>query len=118
MDANAFMERGLAFKVEGRYEEAVVEFEQLLEEDPNSCDGHYQLGLVHGFTGMFDESIEELHKASTLAPTRVEIRIDLALTYTMLGMNSEAKEEFEEVLRRDPNNKRALESLNFLTEPA
>lgn len=118
MDANSFMERGLAFKVEGRYEEAVVEFEQLLVEDPNCSDGHYQLGLVHGFTGMFDESIEELQRASVLAPTRIDIRIDLALTYTMLGMNVEAKSEFEEVLRREPNNKRALESLNFLSEPA
>jgi tetratricopeptide (TPR) repeat protein len=116
--ANSFMERGLAFKVEGRYDEAVVEFEQFVSDDPNSCDGHYQLGLVHGFTGLFDESIDELQRASTLAPARIDIRIDLALTYTMLGMNVEAKDEFEEVLRREPNNKRALDSLVFLSEPA
>jgi tetratricopeptide (TPR) repeat protein len=115
--ANSFMERGLAFKVEGRYEEAVAEFQQLLEEDPNSCDAHYQLGLVHGFTGLFDESVEELKHACTLAPARIDIRIDLALTYTMLGMNEEAKLEFEEVLRREPGNDRALKSLHFLTEP-
>jgi len=108
----------LAFKIEGRYEEAVVEFEQLLAEDPNSSDGHYQLGLVQGFTGLFEESIDQLKHALTLSPTRIDIRIDLALTYTMLGMNDEAKEAFEEVLKRDPNNKRALESLSFLTEPS
>ena len=116
--ASPFMERGLAFKIEGRYEEAVIEFEQLLADDPNSCDGHYQLGLIQGFTGMFDESLSELQHALTLGPARIDIRIDLALTYTMLGMFDEAKHEFEEVLRREPENKRALESLSFLSEPS
>lgn len=116
--ANPYMERGIAFKVEGRYEEAITEFRHLVNEDPNSSDGHYQLGLVYGFTGLFDESIEELQHASTLAPTRVDIRLDLALTFTMLGMYEEAKLEFGEVLRREPNNKRALENMKFLAEPS
>ena len=116
--ANAYFERGLAFKVEGRYDEAVAEFQQLLVEDPNSCDGRYQLGLVYGFTGLFDESLDELRRASVLAPARIDVRLDLALTFTMLGMYDEAKVEFEEILRREPNNKRALESLSFITEPS
>ncbi len=115
---NPNLERGITFKVEGRYDEAVTELRQLLADDPNSSDGHYQLGLVYGFTGLFDESIEELKWASTLAPTRVEIRIDLALTLTMLGEYEDARAQFEEVLRREPNNKRALDSLVFLSEPA
>lgn len=115
---NPFLERGIAFKVEGRYDEAVTELRQLLTDDPNSSDGHYQLGLVYGFTGLFDESIEELKRASTLAPIRVDIRIDLALTLTMLGEYDDARSQFEEVLRREPNNKRALDSLVFLSDPA
>ena len=115
---NPLLERGVSFKSEGRYDEAIAELRQLLQEDPNSCDGHYQLGLVFGFTGMFDESIEELLQAVRLAPARNDIRNDLALTYTMLGMYDEAKMEFEEVLRRDPNNKRALESMDFLSRPS
>jgi tetratricopeptide (TPR) repeat protein len=116
--ANAYLERGLAFKVEGRYDEAIAEFQLLLAEDPNSCDGRYQLGLVYGFTGLFDESLDELRRACTLAPARIEVRLDLALTYTMLGMYDEAKTEFEEILRREPNHKRALESLSFITQPS
>ncbi|HLK57965.1 MAG TPA: tetratricopeptide repeat protein [Chthonomonadaceae bacterium] len=115
---NPLLERGISYKMEGRYEEAIAEFRQLLLEDPNSSDGHHQLGLVYGFTGMFDESIEELLHAVRLAPTRNEIRNDLALTYSMLSMIDEAKSEFEEVLRRDPNNKRALENMEFLSKPS
>jgi tetratricopeptide (TPR) repeat protein len=116
--ANPHLERGIAFKLDGRYDEAVAEFQLLLSDDPNSSDGHHQLGLVYGFIGMFDESLEELQHAVTLAPARIDVRNDLALTYSMLGMYDEAKSEFEDVLRRDPNNKRALESMEFLSEPS
>ena len=114
---NSNLDRGIALKVEGRYEEAVTEFQELLNQDPNSTDAHHQLGLVYGFIGLFDESIEELQKAVVLAPTRVEARVDLALTLSMLGEYDQAKSEFEEVLRRDPANKRALDSLQFFSDP-
>jgi tetratricopeptide (TPR) repeat protein len=113
----ASLERGLSLKSEGRYDDAVTEFRALLTEDPNSCDGHHQLGLVYGFIGMFDESLDELQHAVTLNPGRVDVRTDLALTFSMLGMYDEAKREFEEVLRREPTNKRALDSLAFFSEP-
>ena len=114
---NAYLERGIAFKIDGRYEEAATELTQLLSEDPNSSDGQHQLGLVYGFTGDFDESLVHLQRAVTLAPSRIDMRTDLALTYSMLGMYDEAATEFKEVLERDPENKRALQSLQFLSEP-
>lgn len=73
---NSQLDRGIAFKVEGRYEEAVTELREFLEQDPNSGDGHHQLGLVYGFIGLFDESIEELQKAVLLTPARVDPRVD------------------------------------------
>jgi len=115
--SNPYLERGIAFKIDGRYEEAATELNQLLEEDPNSSDGHHQLGLVYGFIGDFDVSLEHLQRAVTLASSRIDMRTDLALTYSMLGMYDEAAREFKEVLARDPENKRALESLQFLSEP-
>ncbi len=110
---NANLERGIAFKIEGRYEEATAEFQKLLDETPDSCDGHHQLGLVYGFTGLFDESIEELKLASSLDGSRLDIRNDLALTYSMLGFFDEAKAEFQEVLRQDPTNSKALENMQY-----
>ncbi|HLJ55528.1 MAG TPA: tetratricopeptide repeat protein [Chthonomonadaceae bacterium] len=114
---NPYLERAIAFKVDGRYDEASAELSHLLEEDPNSSDAHHQFGLVLGFIGDFDASLEHLQRAVTLAPSRIDIRNDLALTYSMLGMYDEAATEFKEVLARDPENKRALESLRFLSEP-
>lgn len=113
----ANLERGITLKAEGRYDEAITVLQEYLSDDPNSSDGHHQLGLVYGFIGMYDESIDELRRAVILTPGRIDVRTDLALTYSMLSMYDEAKAEFAEVLRRDPANKRALDNLKFITDP-
>lgn len=115
--AHNYLERAISFKVDGRYDEAMAELTQFLAEEPNSCDGHHQLGLILGFIGEFDQSLEALHRSVNLAPARIDTRLDLALTYSMLGMYEEATVEFKEILARDPENKRALESLQFFSEP-
>ena len=92
------LQQGVAFKVDGNYEEAERELKVVLGEDPNHPVAHRELGLVYCFTGMFDESIEELKHAVALDPSDLKARNDLALTYTMLGMVDEARTEFESVL--------------------
>ena len=92
------LQRGVAFKVDGHYEEAERELRGVLGEDPNHPVAHRELGLVYCFTGMFDESVEELKHAVALDPSDLKARNDLALTYTMLGMVDEARTEFESVL--------------------
>ena len=72
-NANVYLERGIAFKIEGRYDEAISELQLLLSEDPNSSDGHYQMGLVYGFKCLFDEQFEvRTHKRllDILEPTQ------------------------------------------------
>lgn len=110
---NPRLEQGIAYKLEGRYEEATVEFQAILADEPESLEAYYQLGLVYGFTGLFDESLEALKTAVALDAMRTDVRNDLALTYSMLGYFDEAKAEFEEVLRQDPNNRRALENMQY-----
>ena len=60
------LQQGVAFKVDGNYEEAERELKVVLGEDPNHPVAHRELGLVYCFTGMFDESIEELKCAVAL----------------------------------------------------
>lgn len=106
-------DRGVAFKVEGNYEEAQAAFKSILELDFNHAEAHHQLGLVYGFIGMFDESIEELTTAVRLNGTDLRARNDLALTYCMLGMSEQAKAEFEAVLSADPDNEVAKKNMVY-----
>ncbi len=110
---NPRLEQGIAYKLEGRYEEATGEFQAILIDEPESIEAYYQLGLVYGFTGLFDESLEALKTAVALDGARTDVRNDLALTYSMLGYFEEAKAEFEEVLRMEPNNRRALDNMQY-----
>jgi Tfp pilus assembly protein PilF len=110
------LQRGVAFKVDGKYEAAERELKEVLGEDPDHPAAHRELGLVYCFTGMFDESIEELKHAVSLDPEDLKARNDLALTYTMLGMMDEARAEFETVLSVDPSNSDALRQMQFFAE--
>jgi Flp pilus assembly protein TadD len=60
------LERGIACKIEGRYEEAATEIQAILAENPTNAEARHQLGLVYGFIGLFDESLAELPFNSTL----------------------------------------------------
>ena len=113
---NPALEQGIALRQKGDYDAAVSIIQSAHLEADQLPEMHRQLGLIYGFTGMFDESIEELAKASSLSPERNDIRNELALTYSMLGMNDEAKAEFEEVLRRDPEDEKALANIVFFQD--
>ncbi len=108
------LERGIAYKIEGRYGEASTEFQSLLDENSDHAEAHHQLGLVLGFVGEFDHSLMSLEQATRLDPTNTLARNDLALTYTMLGMYEEAKAEFARVLEQDQANDVARRNLTYL----
>jgi tetratricopeptide (TPR) repeat protein len=112
---NLHLERGIAHKIEGQYDEAIRELKTALEEEPDNAEAYHQLGLVYGFIGEFDLSMVSLQKAVELNGSNLVARNDLALTYSMLGMYDEAKEGFEEVLRIDPSNEVARKNILFFS---
>lgn len=108
------LERGIACKLEGRYDEAEVALKAATSQDPGSADAHYHLGLVYGFVGEFELSLAELECAAQLQPQSVPILLDLAMTHAMLGMNDEAKAGFLTVLAIDPGNDKARSNLSYM----
>jgi Flp pilus assembly protein TadD len=106
-------QRGVSFKIDGKYDEAEHELKCVLAEEPAHAAAHRELGLVYGFTGLFEESVEELRQAVELDPSDLGARNDLALTYTMLGLMDEARVEFETVLEMDPTNAVALRNIVY-----
>jgi tetratricopeptide (TPR) repeat protein len=47
---------------EGKYKEAIVEFQKGLKTEPNSPVLHYELGVAYGKNEQYDEAIAELTK--------------------------------------------------------
>ena len=85
-DVESHIERGVAYKIKGQYDEALAELRTAVQLAPNNAEAHHQLGLVLGFIGEFEQSLSELERAVQIDGRNVVIRNDLALTYAMLGM--------------------------------
>ena len=113
-------QRGLALKNDGQYDEAIAEFQFILECAPGHARARLALGLSYCFTGLFDESIEEMLKAAECEPDWAEVHLQLGKAYCMLGQYPEAQHEFNLVLKlcppEDPTHKEAVKQLSYFSE--
>ncbi len=103
-------------RVNGRYDEAIVLFEQILSDAPDCAAAWW--GLAHctfNHVGDFDAAREQFEKAVALDPTNLRYQLDLAMYFTMLGMFEEAKPIFERIVSADPTSKEAQEARKQLS---
>jgi len=107
-------DQAIELKNQGRYEEALERFQEVLAAEPDHAGAHLGLGLVYCFVGRFDESLEELKRAVECEPDWVDARLNLAKTYAMLGMYDEARVEFNQVLTLHPGHPEAKKQLGYL----
>ena len=109
-------DQAMELKNQGRYDEAMAEFQHVLESSPGHAPAHLGLGLVYCFVGRFDESLEELRLAVQYAPDWPDGHLNLAKTYAMLGMYDEARTEFNRVLELHPDNVEAKKQLKYFQD--
>src|SRR5947199_4012974 len=62
-DARAFFERGMDAHKNDRDEEAVEDFKQAVQFDPDFAEGYYRLGVVQHITGQTDEAQKSFEAA-------------------------------------------------------
>lgn len=105
--------RAMDLKNQGRYDEALEQFQRILACQPDHAQAHLGMGLVLCFVGRFEESLEELKQAVACAPEWVDAHMNLAKTYAMLGMYDDAKTEFNRVLELRPGHPEAKKQLSY-----
>jgi tetratricopeptide (TPR) repeat protein len=111
-------DRAMDLKNQGRYEEALAQFQELIASKPGHARSHLGLGLVLCFVGRFDESLAELKLAVDCDPNSVDAHLNLAKTYAMLGRYDEAKVEFNRVLELRPGHPEAKKQLSYFEDLA
>lgn len=67
-------ELGILFLTESKIDEARIEFESILEKDPNSADAHYGLGVIYESLGDLIKARAEWRKTIKSNPIHVEAR--------------------------------------------
>jgi tetratricopeptide (TPR) repeat protein len=87
----AFMERGDAYKSSEEFKEAIIEYRNVLQIDPNHVGAHRALGESYFRVNQFKEGYWELSETVRLDPENVQARIN----YSGVAL---AAKQFDEVL--------------------
>src|SRR5579859_6826090 len=72
-----FVESGERYFDKGEFPEAVVEFSNALQLDPNLAPAHFKLGESYLKMRRFPEAYRELHRAVELDPSNSKASLDL-----------------------------------------
>jgi Flp pilus assembly protein TadD len=102
---------GTALYRQGRYEEAILHFQECVRLQPRYPPGHLNLGNAFNRTGHVDESIRAYQTGLDLKPEEAEAQYSLATLLIGKGLPEEAIRHFHEVLRLQPNHAEAHNNL-------
>lgn len=105
---------------QGRFDEAIVKFQEAIKQDPKNSSLHLSLGLAYQSLRRYSEAIGAVEKAAKLAPKAPEPLYSLALLYEAVDELHKARRTWEKYqkIEKDPtklNSARAhLEKLAAL----
>lgn len=104
--------RGIQALQSGDYSRAAEFFEVAIKNKPDEASYYAKLALtLLRAQRSFSRAIEAALKAIELDPYNVDYRLLLAELYEQTGAKSMALKTYEEIIRWDPTNQRALQAL-------
>lgn len=98
----------------GRLAESEEQFRHSVESQPNLV-AYDSLGDIYTRRGEYDKGLEAFRHAVSLEPTDSRAHFGLAALHASRGQNSSALREYQEGLKTDPANPKALAALRHLT---
>jgi tetratricopeptide (TPR) repeat protein len=104
-------DRGVGYYEKGQYQEALIEFKNVVQIDPKDPDGHYRLALTFlkiGGLQNLQAAFGELTKTVELDQTNQDAQIKLGEMYLLSQQPAKARERAEIVLASAPQNTQGL----------
>lgn len=98
----------------GQVDRAVELLEQLVEEQPDFKDAHFNLAVALGRGGRADRAIEHLERTIELDPQDAEAQLALAQLFAGGRRFAEARQTLERARRRLPENRSVTRALATL----
>lgn len=95
---------------------AVYAYLQAHEIEPRTDGPPNNIGNIYFTMNMRDEAMKWWKKAIQTNPDKIDARLNLGLAYYYRGRIKESATQFEEVLKRDPKNKKAIVMLKRMVE--
>src|SRR5262245_341862 len=94
-EADAHYRSGLAYKQQGKLDEAVGEFEQAIKLRGDYAAAEFSLGVTHKLRNQLDKAVLHLERAAKLQPKSSDMHSSLGITYHRLGRVEDAIRELE-----------------------
>jgi tetratricopeptide (TPR) repeat protein len=98
-DTTGHLELGLSLIQSRRPVEAVVQFEQVLRQDPRSVPAFNGLALAQNALGHSDEAVATLKRALIVQPRSADTQLNLGTALEAAGQKQQAREYFRSALR-------------------
>ena len=105
---------GIIFTGRGKYEQAVLDFQQAVLLEPTSDDAYRGLAFAYESLGKLPEAERTYRRAVDLRPQYWASYNDLGVFYSGQGRYSDAAEMFTRVTRLAPDNFRGYNSLGAI----
>jgi tetratricopeptide (TPR) repeat protein len=105
---------GKVFLAQGRFDDAIKEFDESLKGNQNSAQVYNDLGVAWLQKGDFNKSLDNFNKALQLDSNLNEALFNRALSYEKQSRLEEAKADWREYLKRDPSSPWAAEARQHL----
>lgn len=102
-NADAFRWLGRTYEDQGLTDQAVVAYEQAIENKPNAWIYEYDLGVLLEYAGRHEEARTHLERGSRLAPDNYYITNVLGYSYLQTNELDAARGYFESSLQKHPN---------------
>ena len=88
---------GLAHYFARRYDDAITQFREALDLDPNFGQAHVMLGRTYAAKGLPDRAVDELERARSLMGARPDVITPLAYVLARAGRRREALATLDEL---------------------
>lgn len=96
--------RGVILELTGNYEEAAVQFEAAINQNPYIADLHLALGRNYRYLTEYDKAVEEFNRANALNPTDPLPDTYISRTYLTVGEIAKAIQYAEQALKDAPTD--------------
>lgn len=101
---SAFMKRGDEYREADQHEEAIIEYRNALQIDPNHAPAHEGLAESYLETKKFKEGYWELSETIRLDPDNVEARLTHGALSLAAQRHEEVLEQAQAIVEIDPDN--------------
>jgi tetratricopeptide (TPR) repeat protein len=102
-ELDELLSQGSSAMEEGRLEEALATFDDLIARAPSFAEAYNQRAIVHYLTGAYARSIQDCERALGLNPLHFGALNGAGLCYLKLAFISRALDYFKRALEINPN---------------